>query len=73
MRGHKGRSEAAFEPRNRLPKTSPTALAPDTVELIVRVRKELTEQGLDAGLETIAWHLQQHHTCVCRGPRSATV
>jgi transposase InsO family protein len=31
------------------------------VELIVRVRKELADTGLDAGPETIAWHLAHHH------------
>ncbi|KNE83056.1 MULTISPECIES: IS481 family transposase [Streptomyces] len=53
--------EAAFEPRSRRPKTSPTALAPDTVDLILQLRKELTGQGLDTGPETIAWHLAHHH------------
>ncbi|MEJ7707573.1 MAG: hypothetical protein WKF82_10085 [Nocardioidaceae bacterium] len=27
----------------------------------MRVRKELTDAGLDAGPETIAWHLEHHH------------
>ncbi|MFI5355418.1 MAG: alpha/beta family hydrolase, partial [Desulfobaccales bacterium] len=31
------------------------------VELIIRLRKELAGQGLDAGPQTIAWHLEQHH------------
>ncbi|MFD0732544.1 hypothetical protein [Planotetraspora mira] len=31
-----------------------------TVELIVRLRKELSGQGLDAGPDTIAWHLRIH-------------
>jgi transposase InsO family protein len=31
------------------------------VELIVAVRKELAGQGLDAGPDTIAWHLAHHH------------
>lgn len=53
--------ETALEPRSRRPKTSPTALAPEVVDLIVRVRKELTDSGLDAGPETIAWHLEHHH------------
>jgi transposase InsO family protein len=35
--------------------------SPDTVELIIRLRKELAGQGLDAGPQTIAWHLEQHH------------
>ena len=53
--------EAAYEPRSRRPKSSPRAIAPDTVELITRLRKELAGQGLDAGPQTIAWHLQEHH------------
>ena len=31
------------------------------MELIIRLRKELAGQGLDAGPQTIAWHLEQHH------------
>ena len=54
--------EAAFEPRSRRPNSSPTAIPAATVELIVRFRKQLSEQGLDAGPDTIAWHLQQHHS-----------
>jgi transposase InsO family protein len=51
--------EAAFEPRSRRPRTSPTATAPATVERIAELRKELNEAGLDAGPATIAWHLQR--------------
>jgi transposase InsO family protein len=32
-----------------------------TVDLVLRLRKELAEQGLDAGPETICWHLTHHH------------
>src|SRR6478609_1768405 len=53
--------EAAYEPRSRRPGSSPTAIAGSVVELIVRIRKELSEQGLDAGPETICWHLEHHH------------
>jgi transposase InsO family protein len=53
--------QAAFEPRSRPPRTSPSAISDDTVELIVRLRKELSGQGLDAGPDTIAWHLEHHH------------
>jgi transposase InsO family protein len=53
--------EAAFEPLSRRPHTSPAATPVTTVELIRRLRKELTEQGLDAGPDTIAWHLTHHH------------
>jgi len=58
---YEAEGEAAFEPRSRRPKTSPSAISDDTADLIVRLRKELTGQGLDAGPQTIAWHLQQHH------------
>ena len=53
--------EAAFEPRSRRPKRSPTAIAATTVELIVELRQRLRGQGLDAGADTIAWHLEHHH------------
>ena len=53
--------EAAFEPLSRRPHTSPAATAATTVELIRRLRKELTQAGLDAGPDTIAWHLRHHH------------
>ena len=34
---------------------------PSTVELIIELRRQLTAAGLDAGAETIGWHLQHHH------------
>jgi transposase InsO family protein len=61
MRRYAEQGEAAFEPRSRRPSSSPNATAASTVELIVRLRKELVEQGLDAGPETISWHLTHHH------------
>jgi transposase len=53
--------QAAFTPRSRRPKTSPTAVPAATVDVIVRLRKQLSEQGLDAGPDTLGWHLMQHH------------
>lgn len=53
--------EAAFEPRSRRPKTSPRATPVETVELVLRLRKQLAGAGLDAGADTIGWHLQHHH------------
>jgi len=58
---YRAEGEAAFEPRSRRPRTSPAAVAETTVELIVRLRKELAGQGLDAGPDTICWHLRHHH------------
>ena len=53
--------EAAFDPRSRRPRTSPNATPAATVDLIVRLRKELAERGLDAGPDTVKWHLAHHH------------
>ena len=53
--------ESAFEPRSRRPHRSPTAIPQATVELICQLRRDLTSKGLDAGPDTIAWHLAQHH------------
>lgn len=53
--------DAAFEPRSRRPHSSPTAIDQATVDLIMRIRKQLIESGLDAGPDTIAWHLQHRH------------
>lgn len=53
--------EAAFEPLSRAPASSPAATPACAVELVLRLRKQLTEAGLDAGADTIGWHLTHHH------------
>jgi transposase InsO family protein len=53
--------ETAFEPRSRRPLTSPNATPAAVVELIVQLRRKLVRAGHDAGPDTIAWHLTQHH------------
>jgi Homeodomain-like domain len=58
---YEAEGEAAFEPRSRRPKTSPTAIGDEMVALIVALRKELSGAGLDAGPDTICWHLRHHH------------
>ena len=58
---YRAEGEAAFEPRSRRPNTVPNATPPATVELILELRRKLDGVGLDAGPETIAWHLAQHH------------
>jgi transposase InsO family protein len=58
---YRAEGEAAFEPRSRRPKSSPAAISDDVVGLIVRLRKELAGQGLDAGPHTICWHLRHQH------------
>jgi len=61
MARYRTEGEAAFEPRSKAPKTSPGATGPATVDLVLRLRKELLDAGHDAGAETLGWHLAQHH------------
>ncbi len=65
---YRAEGEAAFTPRSRRPHTTPGATDPDTVELVLRLRKELPEAGHDAGPDTLVWHLAQHHDTPCREP-----
>jgi transposase InsO family protein len=58
---YRAEGQAAFEPRSRRPNSSPNAISNAAVELIIELRKDLAGQGLDAGPETICWHLQHHH------------
>jgi transposase InsO family protein len=61
MARYAGEGQAAFEPRSRRPHTSPTATDTAITELVLRLRKQLGEAGLDAGADTIGWHLNHHH------------
>ena len=57
---YRAEGEAAFEPRSRRPKGSPSATSRDVVEYVVELRHDLVNRGLDAGAATIAWHLEQY-------------
>jgi len=50
---YRSEGEAAFEPRSRRPHSQPMAIPAATVALILRLRHQLTRQGLDAGPQTI--------------------
>jgi len=65
---YRAEGEAAFEPRSRRPRTSPRATAADTVDLILMLRKQLRDDGLDAGADTIGWHLTRHHAITVSRP-----
>lgn len=58
---YKTEGEAVFEPRSKRPLTSPNRLPAEVVDLIIDLRNTLTGDGLDAGAETIIWHLEAHH------------
>lgn len=68
---------AGFEDRSRRPHSSPNQTPAEVEELIVELRKELEDAGLDHGATTILWHLgrkQQHgEICVELLPSEATV
>jgi len=57
---YRAEGEEGLKPRSRRPHSSPTATPPEIEEEIVRVRKQLAEEGLDAGAATVHWHLARH-------------
>jgi transposase InsO family protein len=50
---------AGLKPRSRRPGSSPLQLAADVEDRVVRLRKQLTDAGCDAGPATIQWHLHR--------------
>lgn len=57
---------AVFEPGSRAPKKVANATDAAVVEMIVSLRAKLSGEGLDAGAETIGWHLQRAGITVSR-------
>src|SRR5690348_5249739 len=49
--------DAALEPRSRAPRRVANRISDDVEDAIVALRKELRDEGLDAGPATIRWHL----------------
>ena len=58
VKRYEAEGETAFQPRSRRPHTNPRAISLDLEDQIVRLRKELSKKGLDAGAETIRTHLE---------------
>jgi transposase InsO family protein len=58
---YRAEGDSAFGPRSRRPRTRPDATPADVVEVVVRLRHQLSTAGLDAGADTIVWHLEHHH------------
>jgi transposase InsO family protein len=56
--------DAGLAPRSRRPRTSPSAVPTELEDEIVLLRKQLSEEGLDAGAVTIHWHLARRHQAV---------
>jgi transposase len=70
LRRYEQEGEAAFEPRSRRPLTSPRKTPVAVEDEILEIRKHLAEEGLDAGAETIAYHLGKRHKEV---PSASTI
>jgi transposase InsO family protein len=58
---YRAEGDAAFTPKSRRPHQSPTTISETIVERICGLRHDLAAAGLDAGPDTIAWHLHHHH------------
>ncbi len=50
-----------MEPRSRRPRNRPDATPTATADLVIQLRQQLAARGLDAGADTIVWHLEHHH------------
>ena len=61
MARYRAEGEAAFTARSRRLHTSPMAIGDAVVQRILGLRHQLAVAGLDAGPDTIAWHLHHHH------------
>ena len=57
---YRAEGDSAFRPRSRRPRTRPDATPDDVVEVVLGLRRQLTAAGLDAGADTIVWHLEHH-------------
>ncbi len=71
VKRYEAEGDAAFRPRSRRPRTNPRAVSLDLEDRIVRLRKDLSKQGLDAGAETIRTHL--HSAGTDRLPSASTI
>jgi transposase InsO family protein len=71
VRRYDAEGQAAFAPRSRRPHTNPRAISLDLEDQIIRLRKDLSKKGLDAGAETIRSHLATQG--VDRLPATSTI
>lgn len=68
-RRHTVEGDTVLEPKSRAPLSVPNKTPPDIEDLIVSTRKELADAGLDAGPQTIRFHLEG----IDRVPSVATI
>ena len=61
-----------LEERSRRPRSSPQQTPLEVEDVVVRLRKELDDAGLDHGATSIQWHLGRHGE-VAKVPSVATI
>jgi transposase InsO family protein len=71
VRRYEAEGPAAFQPRSRRPHSNPRAVSLELEDTIIRLRKELSRKGLDAGADTIRTHL--HLRGEQRVPATSTI
>ena len=59
VRRFEAEGDSAFQPRSRRPRSNSRAVSHDVEDRIIRLRKELSKKGFDAGADTIHTHLQR--------------
>ncbi len=62
--------DAGLVPRSRRPHGNARAVTQEVEDRIVELRKQLDDNGLDAGANTIAWHLEHDRLAV---PAASTI
>jgi transposase InsO family protein len=62
--------EVGLTARSRRPHGNARATAPEVEQRIIELRKQLVDDGLDAGAHTIAWHLERDGLTV---PAASTI
>ena len=72
VRRYEGEGEAAYRPRSRRPHSNPRAVGAEVEERVLRLRKELSRNGWDAGADTIRSHLQRDLS-IARIPAVSTI
>lgn len=72
LKRYEAEGEAAFLPHSRRPHGNSRAISAELEDRIIRLRKELSKKGLDAGAETIRIHLQRDPS-LTRLPSTSTI
>jgi transposase InsO family protein len=72
VRRYEGEGQAAYRPRSRRPHSNPRAVGAEVEERVLRLRKELSRNGWDAGADTIRSHLQRDLS-IARIPAVSTI